>query len=103
MNRTWHVFGGTASTVVLHHNSPVTDGSSYNDAAAFITRYQGASSWTIGVAEQTAVGVRTNTGAIGSGIPSSSIANGTYLTKTSDASAPLSVILLAFHAVKNGV
>lgn len=105
MDRTWHVYGGTATSVALHHNSGGamnTDGGDYTDADAFITRYLGSGQWTSGTAEQTATGVHTNTSAIGSGIPASGTADASYLTKTSDAVTPLPVKLISFDAYKKG-
>ncbi len=98
MDRVWHVFGGTASSVALHHNQ-ATNGSTFSDPNAFITRYQGAGAWSIGVAEQTSLGVHTNTSAIGTGIPAGS-ADASYLTKASNPTNPLPVTLLNFDVYK---
>lgn len=103
MDRTWHIFGDPAASVTLHHNSPATDGTGYSDAVAFITRYQGSLGWTtFDSPEQVTTGVHTNAGAIGIGIPADGLAAASYLTKTSDPSAPLPVSWMAFEATKEG-
>lgn len=102
MHRTWHIYGGAASSVTLQHNSPLTDGASYTDANAFITRYSSVGTWTTGISEQTASGVHTNTAAIGSGIPVSASADAAWLTKTSDATTPLPVGIISFDAYRKG-
>lgn len=101
MNRTWHVYGGTATAVTLQHNS-ATNGTAYNDASAFITRYMGRGVWsTSSTNDYTANGIHTNRGTIGSGIPASATNDGSFLTKTSDAITPLPIKLISFNAVKN--
>ncbi len=104
MDRTWHIFGGTAASVMLQHNSPGTDGTAYTDADAFITRYQSGGTWstgTIGV-EQSSAGVHTNTSSVGSGIPASGGADASYLTKVSKEDAPPPIQLTGFEVYKKG-
>ncbi len=105
MGRTWHIFGDAATTIALHHNSGgamSTNGSAFIDAAAFITRYQGSGVWSTGIAEQTSAGVHTNTGVIGSGVPSLGTSNDSWLTKSSDAITPLPVKFLHFYTTVVG-
>jgi len=101
MDRTWHIFGGTASNVRLQHNSPVTDGALYDDEHAFITRYIGDGYWSSGVPEQSQTGTHTNTVSIGAGIPLTGDENAAYLSKTSNILMPLPITLLSFTANKN--
>lgn len=101
MDRTWHLYGGTASVVTLIHNAPSTDGINYIDANAFITRYLGAANWSsTAFSEYIANGVHTNNGLIGSGIPALSSADASYLTKASDPLTPLPITLIDFKVFK---
>ncbi|GGN13120.1 hypothetical protein GCM10010967_56560 [Dyadobacter beijingensis] len=102
MDRAWHIYGGDASGIGLQHNSPATDGSMYVDASAFITRYQGGSTWTTGSSEQIAAGLHYNEGTTASAIPSAATADGAWLTKTSEAETPMPVTLAGFQAGREG-
>jgi hypothetical protein len=98
MDRTWHIFGGTASSVTLQHNA-ATNGADYVDDQAFITRYQGSGNWSTGTPEQTAAGIHTNSAAIGADIPATAT-DGAFLSKSSDPESPLPIMLHAFDAQK---
>lgn len=100
IDRTWHIYGGAAGNIRLHHNSPVTDGALYNDVNAFITRYLGDGLWSSGVPEQSQTGIHTNTVTIGAGVPVSGNVEASYLSKTSNMLTPLPVELLSFTADK---
>lgn len=103
MDRIWHIYGGSASSVTLIHNALATDGPNYIDAFAFITRYLGAGVWSsAAVSEYTADGVHTNSDLIGLGIPALSSSDASYLTKASDAHSPLPITLINFVAYEKG-
>lgn len=102
IDRTWHIYGGAAGNVRLHHNSPATNGATYDDVNAFITRYLGDGLWSSGLPEQSQTGIHTNTVTIGAGIPVSGNEDAAYLSKTSDRLTPLPVELLSFIAHKKG-
>lgn len=94
MNRTWHVYGGTAASVMLTHNT-ATNGSSYTDNLAYITRYLGGAAWSSGTPEYASPGVHTSA-VIGSGIPALGTSDAAWLSKASDAT-PLPVTLAHFE------
>lgn len=101
MDRAWHIYGGSATTLELQHNT-ATNGSQYTDAAAFITRYQGSGEWSTGTPEQTGTGQHSNSGTTAAGIPAIGTDDGVWLTKTSDAMTPLPVKLISFDVFKMG-
>lgn len=98
MDRTWHIFGGTASSVTLQHNV-ATNRANYVDPSAFITQYTGGGNWTTGSPEQIASGVHTNAAAIAAGIPATAV-DGAYFSKSSDPTSPLPIMLHIFEAQK---
>lgn len=97
MYRTWHVYADAPlnANVSLQHNVS-TNGSAYNDNLAFITQYQGGNVWSS----------QPGNGYISAGlhalnnvvVATTSSANGSWLTKTSDAITPLPVKLIDFTA-----
>lgn len=97
MDRTWHIYGNTATTMMLQHNAS-TNGSSYVDASAWITQHQGAGDWSLGTAEQTSPEVHTSSGTQASTIPSTATDAKTYYTKTSSSALP--VRLARFQVMK---
>lgn len=101
MFRTWHIYGATATSMSLIHNSPATDGSSFTETQSFITQYQGSAVWsTKAASDRVSVGVNTS-GNPASSIPTSAT-NLAYFTKTSDMLTPLPVQIISFDAVRNG-
>lgn len=102
MDRVWHVYGGAASALGLVHNSPATDGTSFVDDDAFITRYIGSGSWSNGTPEQIGTGNHYNAFATAAGIPNLGIVDGAWVTKTSENSTPLPVRLVSFEAKSEG-
>lgn len=102
MDRAWHIYGGAADQIYLQHNI-ATDGTLYNDAAAFITRYLGGGNWSTAAASDYLIdGFHYNAGAIPQGIPLSAAADGAWLSKTSEELTPLPINLLRFQARKEG-
>ena len=102
MDRVWHIYGDLGAQNITLQNDVSTNGTSYNDVDAFITRYLGAGVWSTGTPEQIASGVHYNDGATAAGIPASATADGAWLTKTSDAISPLPIKLLSFEAYQKG-
>jgi hypothetical protein len=102
MDRTWHVYGGSADSVTLIHNTDQTNGNDYIDANAFITRYGGNKIWSTGTPEQIGDGVHLNTLHIPIDLPSSASDSGAFLTKTSDALTPLPFHLVQFNVLLQG-
>lgn len=100
MDRTWHIYGGTATSMSLYHNSPSTDGSSFVEPNSFITQYQGSSVWSIKAAsDRVSLGVNTTSNPA-SAIPSTAT-DLAYFTKTSDLISPLPIQLVSFTAMKH--
>lgn len=101
MFRTWHIYGSTATSMSLIHNSPATDGASFVETQSFITQYQGSAIWsTKAASDRNSLGVNTSSDPAGN-IPASAT-DLAYFTKTSDMLTPLPVQLLSFDAEKQG-
>lgn len=101
MDRTWHIYGATATSMTLIHNSPATDGSSFDETQSFITQYQSSANWsTKNSIDRVSLGVNT-TADPASSIPTSAT-DLAYFTKTSDMLTPLPVQIISFDAVRNG-
>ncbi|SDL53106.1 Por secretion system C-terminal sorting domain-containing protein [Siphonobacter aquaeclarae] len=99
MARTWQVFGDASvpATLTLQHNV-ATNGSSYTDASAFVTQYNGSGWSSPGTVDYVSPGIHTHTGY---SLPSSAD-NTAFFSKTSDAVTPLPVTLVAFSATPEG-
>lgn len=101
MDRTWHIYSNNAisASLALQHNTS-TNGSLYSDAPAFITQYQGGTSWGSaplnvdynGAGDIAGSALHTHTYTI----PNAAGANGTYFSKSSDVLSPLPVHWVSF-------
>ncbi len=80
IDRTWHIFGSTATSMTLYHNNS-TDGSAYTDSLGYITQYLGTGSWYIGSPEYVSPGVHTTT-VVSPLIPTTGTVDGSYFTKS---------------------
>ncbi|MCE7042791.1 T9SS type A sorting domain-containing protein [Dyadobacter sp. CY312] len=106
MDRVWHIYGsGSPSTIQLQHNIS-TNGTSYIDDQAYITRYNGSAQWqpsdridyeSPGVHMFT---INSSEMLMNFGIPFSATSEQAWFTKTSDKTTPLPVTLLSFNAKK---
>lgn len=101
MDRTWHIFCSTAATasLALQHNIS-TNGASYADASAFVTRYQGGSLWSIAPLNVDYNGVGDIAGSAlhshSYSIVTASGDNGSFFSKSSDPVSPLPVNWISF-------
>ncbi|WP_447642389.1 MULTISPECIES: T9SS type A sorting domain-containing protein [Chitinophagaceae] len=91
MNRTWHIYGNTATTTTLtlqHNNS--TNGASYVDEQSYITNYT-SGSWSIngGVDYQNIPGIDTR-----AGNPILNTGTNAWYSKTSSQAHSLPIILV---------
>ncbi|MBN9292969.1 MAG: T9SS type A sorting domain-containing protein [Flavobacteriia bacterium] len=101
MNRAWHIYGGTAASLTLQHNT-LSNGLSYVDADAFITQHQSSGVWSnIPSADYVSSGVHSNTTTIPSAIPPTSTPS-SWFSKSNDVASPLPIGLLTFNAEKQG-
>lgn len=127
MNRTWHIFAGTSgisSTINLQHNS-TSNQTGFVDATHFVTQWGNTipnssgdvtvpfstSPWQSNTTGAGALGTLSTGGSVAgssmrsrtysSGLATSSAANQSYFSKSSDASHPLPVVLNDFSVQAN--
>jgi hypothetical protein len=127
INRSWHIYADNASissNINLQHNGS-TNQSGYADAACFVTQWGtstpntsgdnavpfSSSPWQTNTQAAGITGTLSSTGSVAgssmrsrtysSGLATSTSANQSYFTKSSDAAHPLPVVLTKFDAQAN--
>ncbi|XZF14905.1 hypothetical protein ACTHGU_02130 [Chitinophagaceae bacterium MMS25-I14] len=99
MDRTWNIYGdGAASAAItLVHNSvtnaagPGTDGSAFNNAAAFVTRQTALGLWSVGTTSNGGTPVSSHTATLT--IPATATDVTAYFSKSSDVVNSISDII----------
>ncbi|MBN9292967.1 MAG: T9SS type A sorting domain-containing protein [Flavobacteriia bacterium] len=100
MDRAWHIYGGTANSMTLQHNSSLTDGSHYIDEKASIIQHLGNGVWSSFTAtDYVASGVHSNTANIPSAIPDFD-KESAWFSKANNVINPLLIGLLNFDAYR---
>lgn len=106
MDRVWHIYGsGTPSTIQLQHNIS-TNGTSYVDDQAYITRYNGSAQWQPSDRiDYVSPGshmftISSSEILIDFGVPYYATSDQAWFTKTSDKTTPLPVTLVSFNTKK---
>jgi len=100
MARTWHIYGGAASSMQLVHN-PSTNGSDYNEESSFVAQYSGYGRWLSNNGVPDFVSPGTNQSSYQGAMITTAANDGNYFSKFSDA-VVLPVKWSSFSAVKAG-